>query len=375
MTTDLSRRGFLSLDDVSPAEPAFKRPRLEYRTLGRTGLKLTSVSFGCMITSDPSVIERALDLGINYFDTARVYQNGNNERMVGAALRNLRNKVYISTKSVARTKAALLEHLDTSLKEINTDYIDIWYLHSYQRPDEIRDELLEAQEIAKKQGKVRFKGISTHINQAAVMRAALKKNHFDVFLTSYNFAMDKGLEPVLAEVKRAGAGIVAMKVMAGGYRDMPFYPTSAAWRERMKHDGAPLAALKWVLRNKDVDVTIPSMVDGEQLDENVRAMAEPYSQADEKLLTAHLERIRPIYCRMCNQCEGQCREGLPVADVLRFLMYADGYRQFALGRQQYLDLPAEARAVRCKECPGCTVECPNGVHVAHRLRRAQELFT
>jgi aryl-alcohol dehydrogenase-like predicted oxidoreductase len=372
MNTGLTRRDLLS--SAGPSGAAAKTPRLELRPLGKTGLRLTTVGFGCMITSDPSVVERALDSGINYFDTARVYQNGNNERMVGAALRKGRDKIYISSKSVSRTKAALLEDIDTTLKEIGTDHIDIWYLHNYRNPAEIKDELLEAQEIARKQGKIRFKGISTHLNQAAVMRAALAKKHFDVFLTSYNFAMDQALDPVLAEAKQAGVGIVAMKVMAGGYREMPFYPTTPAWRARMKQEGALLAALKWVLKNKNVDTTIPSMVDQDQLEENLRAMAEPYTPADEKLLTAQLDRIGPILCRMCNTCDGQCRQGLPVADMLRYLMYADGYRQFALGRQEFLNLSEETHAVRCKDCPGCTVECPNGVRVAHRLRRAQELF-
>jgi aryl-alcohol dehydrogenase-like predicted oxidoreductase len=369
MKTDVSRRNFLSMSEGSSAAP-----KLEFRQLGKTGLKVTSVAFGCMITSDPSVIERAADLGINYFDTARVYQGGNNERMVGAALKSRRDKVYISSKSVARNKDGLLQHLDTSLKEIGTDHLDIWYLHSYTKPEEIKDELLEAQEIAKKQGKIRFKGISTHINQAAVMRAAIEKKHFDVILTSYNFATDQGLEPALAEVRKAGVGLVAMKVMAGGYRQMPFYPNTPEWRERMKHEGALLAALKWVLKNKDIDTTIPSMVDNDQLDENLKAMASPFTGAEEKLLTAHLDRIRPIYCRMCNACDGKCPQGLPVADMLRYLMYADGYRQFALGRQEFLKLPAETRQVRCGDCPSCTIECPNGVKVAQRLKRAQELF-
>ncbi len=80
----------------SSLKPQFK---LAYGTLGKTRLKVTRVAFGCMTTSDPSVIERAADLGINYFDTARVYQGGNNERMVGAALKKYRDKVYIASKT------------------------------------------------------------------------------------------------------------------------------------------------------------------------------------------------------------------------------------------------------------------------------------
>ncbi len=75
------------------------------------------------------------------------------------------------------------------------------------------------------------------------------------------------------------------------------------------------------------------MTDMDQLDENLRAMSEPFSARDEKILSAHLEQIRPLYCRMCGQCDGACQKGLQVADTLRILTYADGYRQFALARE------------------------------------------
>ena len=135
-----------------------------------------------------------------------------------------------------------------------------------------------------------------------------------------------------------------------------------------------LAALKWVLKNPKVDTTIPSMTDMDQLEENLRAMAEPYTQVEEKLLAQQLERIGPLYCRMCGDCDGTCGKGLPVADLLRYLTYADGYGQFSLGREHFLALPAEVTSVRCQDCVSCTVTCPFGVKVASRLARAQELF-
>jgi aryl-alcohol dehydrogenase-like predicted oxidoreductase len=111
------------------AETAGSAVKLDYKVLGRTGLKVTTVGFGCMITSDGSVIERAADAGINYFDTARGYSHGNNERMVGAALGAKRKQVVLSTKTHAPDKAGMQQHLEQSLRELNTDYIDIWYLH------------------------------------------------------------------------------------------------------------------------------------------------------------------------------------------------------------------------------------------------------
>ncbi len=166
-------------------------------------------------------------------------------------------------------------------------------------------------------------------------------------------------------------GVVAMKVMAGGIRSVrpgnPLY-------DRLTQPGALLAALKWVVNKPNVATTIPSMTDNDQLEENLKAMGNPLSAGDQKLLAAHLEMIRPVYCRLCGQCEGACQKGLPVADVLRCLTYADGYGQFALGRERFQELSAGQPVVRCGDCARCTVECPHGVHVSERMARAQELF-
>ena len=382
-----SRRSFLASGLVLPAAGlAVPRPgkmpaypsaapvamdKLTYRTLGKTGLKVTSVGFGCMITSDASVIARAADAGINYFDTARVYQSGNNERMVGAALKGKRQQVYISTKTGAQDKAGALAHLDTSLKEIGTDHVDIWYLHGKQTAAQLTDDLLEAQQIAKQAGKIRFAGVSMHSGHSEVIPAAIQSGKIDVILISYNFTMGSTVDELVAKAKAAGLGVVAMKVMAGGFRRAKEGDPNAAI---LKREGAMAAALRWVLKNPDVGTTIPSMTDLDQFEDNFKCMPAKFSPEDEKTLAAHLERISPVYCRMCSLCAGTCRKGLPVADLLRIVTYADGYGQFALGRERYRELPEDVTKVRCGDCSSCTVECPHGVHVAKRISWAQEIF-
>ncbi|MGA3043042.1 MAG: aldo/keto reductase [Bryobacteraceae bacterium] len=356
--------------DLQPP-PALASPQLRYRILGETGLKVTSVGFGCMITSDASVIERAADAGITYFDTARGYQSGNNERMVGAALKGKRQSITLSSKSGAKTKEAALAELDTSLRELGTDHLDIWYLHGKTKPADVTDELIEAQQTAKKAGKIRFAGVSTHSGQTELIPALAANPHIDVILTAYNFSMGQTLDPVLAAADAAGKGIVAMKVMAGGFR---FVKPGNKLYDTLKKDGALLSALRWVLRNSSIDTTIPSMTDMDQLEENLKAMTGGFTKSDEGLLARQLERIAPLYCRMCGQCDGACAKGLPVADLLRYLTYADGYGQFSLGRERFLELPAEVAQVRCDSCNTCTVHCPHGVRVSERLGRAQELF-
>ena len=350
-------------------------PKLTYGTLGKTGMKVTRLAFGCMTTSDQSVIERAADTGINYFDTARVYQGGNNERMVGAALKKYRDKVFISSKTISKDAKGAVADLETSLKELQTDHLDVWHLHSRQTPDTVTDELLEAQRVAKRDGKIRFAGVSFHGGHAEMIPAMLKLNHFDVFLISYNYTMDPAVEPLIATARKAGVGLVAMKALAGGVKPtVRSYKMDAEKLNRLTRSGAPLAALKWVLKNPHIDTVIPSIVDEDQLAENITAMSSAFNDTDGKLLAARLEEIKPLYCRMCGHCDGKCSQGLPVADMLRFLMYADGYGQFAMGREHFKALPPEITDVRCGACSQCTVQCPNGVHVAERLHQAQQLF-
>ena len=373
MNSDFSRRNFLATGlalpaaNAIPAVPAAAEPPaakgLSYRVLGKTGLKVTTVGFGCMITSDPAVISRAVDMGINYFDTARIYQGGNNERMVGAALGAKRKNVILSSKTEAETKDGALAQLEESLKTLGTDYLDIWYLHGKSSPEGISDGLVEAQEIAKKQGKTRFIGVSTH-RLSSISEAVIKAGKMEVVLTTYNFTMSGGIDAAIAALSQARVGVVAMKVMAGGMRG----------RNRTPREGLPAAALKWVLKNPGIATTIPSMTDADQLQQNFQAMSERFSETDQTVLTARAEEVRPLYCRMCGTCDGKCPQGLPVSDVLRYLTYAEGYGQFPLGRERFLGMPGNLAGVRCRDCSSCPIGCPNGVRVTERLMRAQELF-
>jgi hypothetical protein len=138
----------------------------------------------------------------------------------------------------------MMLHLDQSLRELNTDYIDIWYLHGKDRPDQVPDELIEGQQLAKQQGKIRFAGVSTHSGQQQIVPWMVKKNVFDVVLAAYNFTMDASMDQAIDAAAKAGVGVVAMKVMAGGFRGLkPGNPLSqklaqpgASRHHRSQHD-------------------------------------------------------------------------------------------------------------------------------------------
>jgi aryl-alcohol dehydrogenase-like predicted oxidoreductase len=379
-----SRRTFLSAGLGVPvvASLSGRMPesrKLDFRELGKTGLKVSALGFGCMTTSDPAVIERAADLGINYFDTARSYQGGNNERMVGAALKGKRKQVIVSSKTQGKTKQEALADLDTSLRELETDYLDIWYLHSKSRPEEVADDLLEAQETARKEGKIRFAGVSTHFNMPDMLANLVRRGRTDVTLAGYNFTMKTEVTKAIEAARKAGMGVVAMKVLAGGFSrirrgDRLYGINPDSLTKTLKQEGAMLAAIKWALKNRSIDTAIVCMTDFDQLDENLRAMSEPFTDRDASLLAAQLASIRTIYCRMCGGCSGVCEQGVPVVDLLRFLSYAEGYGQFAMARERFLELPEPVRQIRCRECSSCSVYCPNGVEVRNRLMRAQDIF-
>ena len=165
----------------------------------------------------------------------------------------------------------------------------------------------------------------------------------------------------------AGIGVVAMKVIlaiAG------FIPPQEL---RLKNEG-PLAAIKWVLMNPMISTTVPFAKNIAELEMNFRAMSEPYTLEDEKMLYARNEEIRPLYCRMCYECKGKCPKGVPVTDELRFLAYNDFGGNFDQARKNFMLLPQDIRRVQCSDCSSCAIQCPNGVEVRNRLIRAQALL-
>lgn len=379
MSTKLSRRKFLKAGLVLPAaglisttgiKSAFgEKPRVVYRTLGKTGLKVSGVGFGIGFVPVVKVVARALDMGINYYDTSRDY--GDSEKIFSGVIKGRdRSKIIISTKSPSRRKADILKDLDTSLKALGTDYVDVWHLHARDTPASIPDEALDAMQECKKSGKARFLGFSCH-DPNRMVDFLLQSKVFDVMQTTYSFPIGGYYrDRAIKKLHEAGIGVIAMKVVVAltGLHLKTFNNPPAT-----KGEG-PLAGIKWVLKNPAIGTTVPFMKTIAELEMNFRAMSVPYTPSDEKMLYVMNEKIRPSYCRMCYQCSGKCPQGIPVTDVLRFLAYHDYCGNYHQARMSFMELPEEIRDVRCSDCSDCAIQCPNGVHVQERLIRAQQLF-
>jgi uncharacterized protein len=341
---------------------------LAYRTLGKTGLKVTSVGCAAGAVPDPDILARAFELGINYYDTARIYGQGKSEQILGKAIQGKRDRIVLASKTYSNTKAKILEDIETTLTTLGTDHLDIYHQHSRHEPKEITDEMIETMELVKKQGKTRFIGVSTH-DPNAMVDFILKVGKFDVVQTTYSYAIGAPFrDGAIAKLHKAGIGVVAMKVVIA---------TASPKGDTGNHlsNDAGLAAIKWVLRNPGISTTVPWAETREELEINFRAMTEAFSPADEKILFVRNEQIRDLYCRMCFQCKGACPKGVPVADELRFLAYNDFKGNFHEARESFWDLPRNIRNIRCADCAECVVKCPNGVKVHERLIRAQELLS
>jgi uncharacterized protein len=378
VTSTQSRRQFIQNGLALPAVglvasnrpgPAIQSPpQVVYRTLGKTGLKVSGVGYGIGFVPHTDVVARAIEMGINYFDTSRDY--GDSEKIFSQIIKGKRDRIVIATKSPSRKKADILRDLDTSLQTLGTDYVDIWHLHARDTPASIPDEAIEAMQLCKKSGKARFVGFSCHDpnNMADFL---INSKTFDVMQTTYSFAIGtRYREGAVKKLQDAGIGVIAMKVVVAltGLHLKTFDNKPAT-----TGDG-PLAGIKWVLSNPAIGTTVPFMQTIPELEMNFRAMSEPYTPADEKQLYVLNEQIRPLYCRMCYECKGQCPKGVPVADVLRFLAYHDFCGNYHQAAMSFRDLRREVREVRCSDCSSCAIRCPNGVNVQDRLIRAQQLL-
>ena len=214
------------------AEAKGKERKFVYRTLGKTGIKLPAINMGVMLTDDPNLIREALDSGVLLLDTAHAYMAGRNEEVIGGVIKGRpRESYYIGSKVnlpqdrttglylEGATTEEFLKKLDLSLKRLGVDYVDILYQHGVTKKESVAFEpVLKAFDKAKRDGKIRFSGISTHGNEPEVIHAAIDSKAYDVILTAYNF-QQKHYEEVrkaIAKASQAGLGIVGMKAIRAG---------------------------------------------------------------------------------------------------------------------------------------------------------------
>jgi predicted aldo/keto reductase-like oxidoreductase len=340
-----------------------------YRTLGKTGIKLPVINMGVMNTNNPNLVRVALDSGMVMLDTAQTYQRGQNEGMIGEVLKGRPREAFVlATKArlpsdqrtglytEEATEDAFLKKVDLSLKNLGLDYVDIYYHHNVvKRESALYEPILKALEKVKKEGKARFVGITTHMNEPEVIQAAIDSKVYDVILTSYNFQQKHYAEvrSAISRAAKAGIGIVVMKAIRGGSRQTPTVEN-------------PAAALKWVLQDTNVHTIVPGFTTFDEMNIDIAVARDPLLTDPEKKDLEKVASVSGLYCQGCRQCLGQCSEHLPIPDLMRAYMYTYGYRN--LGHAQDLVLSLNLPDRVCEDCTLCPVKCSVGFNVSAKIR-------
>ncbi len=358
--------------------------KLEKRRLGKTGIEVTVFGFGAIKFPHISAQEaedslnRALDLGVNFIDTARGY--GDSEVKIGPVLKRRRQEVYIATKTGKRTAKEAMGELETSLKNLQTDHIDLYQSHWVCDGDVLDQVLapggaLEAFRKAKDQGKIRHYGITMHRHHAAIRRA-IESDLFETIMLAYNPIDEEGTGPELIPLAaKHDMGIIIMKPLSGGLLISP--PGSP------KPDGLdPVVAgtLRGIAANLHVTTVIPGMISPQQVDENFRAMttAHEYSEAARRHLFETIAAMKKEMrygqlCLSCGYC-APCRQGIDIPKVFRALYMHQSYPedQRFMGKELFdeLAIPPDA----CEECGDCLERCPAGIDIPSRMREAIAAF-
>jgi predicted aldo/keto reductase-like oxidoreductase len=341
------------------------------RRLGNTNIELPIVSFGVMRADNPNLVRAAMDAGIKHFDTAHVYQGGNNEKMLGEVLKDYpRDSFTIATKVPPEekdrenghflpgsTKEAFLKKLDKSLKRLKMDYVDILYVHSVSsRQAALFKPMHEAVKEAKKQGKTRYVGISTHKREPEVIEAAIESGVYEVILTSYNFLQDHKdkMTKVIKKAADNGIGIVAMKTMAGGRMD-----------KKTDKKVNYKAALKWALLNESVHTSIPGIINFEQLEENMSVMEDLKLTPEEEHFLYAARNEEGLYCNGCETCLSTCRKNIPIPEMMRAYMYAYGYREMKKAKETLAEYKITENP--CTDCSFCIAQCKKGFNLSKKI--------
>jgi len=378
-----------------------------YRTLGRTGWKVSDI--GCGYIAEEGLINAMLDAGVNYIDTAESYPN---QKIYGSVLKNRnRKEVFISSKMEIKddiSKEGFLKRVRKCLEELQTEYIDCMMMHLPEKIETLNTEGFHAAiQQLKTEGRLRFIGVSHHGSfwfkdpeetMDKILLAAIDDGRFDVFLMAYNFLNMDNSEKVLQACKENNVGTTLMKtkpvstyyllkarVEALQKEGKEVHELYLAGLERYKQKAEMAdrfvekydlknpeeikdAAVRFALSNPNVSTVCCSVRNYDEFEKFIRLSGTRLSDLEKKKLAAFREGCGPLYCRhACGVCEPNCPHGVPVNTIMRYNHYFEAQGQEKYAMAQYAAIPG-AKADSCFNCSGfCENACPYDVPIQGKL--------
>ena len=374
----LSASGKLWGEEAVLTENAPNPGKVIQRRLGRTGVKLPVVSMGVMNADIPGLLVRAYELGVRHFDTAAGYQGGRNEEMVGNFVKEhgVRDKVVIATKiglppqvreDAAQAKAQFLKVFEGCLQRLQMDYVDILYFHGIDNAADVNAPgVQEAMADLKKQGKIRFPGVSTHSGQTEVLNAVAQGGFHDVVLVAINFTMSEN-KPLLEAIKNAaakGVGLIAMKTQAGGqwYRGLRFCTRSS------RSPSATPPRSSGCCRTKPSPRRFRASPSSNRSNwTSPWPQISNYTPEEKQFLADKSLKASLEFCQQCGECVPSCPYHVDIPTLMRTHMYARQYGNSYQARVTLAEVPKGSGLDVCRSCTSCRASCTNTVNIARKI--------
>lgn len=318
---------------------------MEKIRLGKTNMMVSRLGFGGIpiqrLTEDEAVIvvKRCLDLGITFIDTAHAYTTS--ESRIGKAISGRREELILATKSSARSRKEIAEHLQQSLKQLGVKSIDLYQFHSvsdFKTLDAILDPNgpMAVLEEAQNAGKIRHIGITSH--QIDVAKKAVVSDRFETIMFPLNFVTFEAADELLPLAREHDVGFIAMKPLAGGMI------TNAQ------------VALKFLFQLPDV-VPIPGIQKRQEIEEIVQILEGPsiITEAEQEEMLRLRQKLGTKFCHRCDYCQ-PCKEGIPISIVMAY----PGIATTESPEQIFAGFFTEAmeKAANCTQCGECEERCP-----------------
>lgn len=373
---------------------------MQYTEFGKTGIQVSRLGFGCMrfpsrevdgkkvFDEEESIrmMHRAMELGVNYFDTAPGYCEKQSEIIVGKALKGRRDKVYLSTKYPSEEASGddLERKLETSLKKLDTDYIDFYHMWGIslktfvERLDTPDGPMARARKL-RDAGVIRHISFSFHDapeNMIEIIRRG--EGVFASVLCQYNL-LDRANEDAIAYAHEQGLGVTIMGPVGGGRLGAP----SKVIQDLLpgKVQSSAEMALRFVMNNRNVNIALSGMSSMDMVEENaaVASNMEPLTPEEEARIAASLEenrRLADLYCTGCNYCM-PCPKGINIPEIFKMMNYHRVYGLTKFARDNYARIGKDPwlnfqNAAACVQCGACEKKCPQHLHIREQLRAAHE---
>ena len=370
--------------DAHAAEEGAKSlPKVPRRVLGKTGQEVPILLFGAAVKLDtrfdPKMAE-AYRFGVDYIDAADCYNGGRCEKAVGnfwTRAKLQRKDLWITSKSDDHDPKGLTRTLDRGLRDMQTDYVDLYFMHALDDVDSLTKDMAKTAERLKKEGKIRYFGFSCHGGQVAeLLQGAAEHSWIDAIMFRYDFSKygDKKLNRAMDAARKSNVGLIAMKTQRSAVSFEPAWQKFKRTGKWSKHQ----AVLKAVWEDERISAAVSAMDTFEKLKENIAAALDrtKLTQAEREALDAYASATRHLTCDGCEHlCNAAVDGPVQIGTTLRYLMYHDTYGEADKARALFSKLPASARRWDGVDFTPAQRACPNGVEIAKHMRRAREVLT